>query len=98
MLAACDRNDWPPGVREVPEESPVLSPAEALKTFSLPPGYRIELVAAEPLVQDPVALDFDADGRLYVVEMRGYMPNVEAEGEDRPVGKIVVLEDTNGDG
>ena len=56
------------------------------------------LVASEPLVQDPVAIDFDADGRMYVVEMRGFMPNIDGKGEDRPIGRIVVLEDTNDDG
>src|SRR5437773_1626948 len=52
---------WPPGVQEVSNESPALSPAEALKTFYLPPGYSIELVASEPLVQDPVAMDWDPE-------------------------------------
>src|SRR5207247_5891919 len=61
---------WPPGVQEVSNESPALSPAEALKTFYLPPGYSIELVASEPLVQDPVAIDWDPDGRLWAVEDR----------------------------
>jgi mono/diheme cytochrome c family protein/glucose/arabinose dehydrogenase len=100
LLAGCrEERSWPPGVQEVPPgEAPVLSPGEALETFHLPPGYRLEVVAAEPLVQDPVALDFDADGRLYVVEMRGYMPNLQGKGEDRPVGRVVVLEDTDDDG
>jgi mono/diheme cytochrome c family protein len=62
------------------------------------PGYHLELVAAEPLVQDPVAVDFDPDGRMYVVEMRGFMPNLAGTGEDQPVGRVVVLEDTDGDG
>jgi mono/diheme cytochrome c family protein/glucose/arabinose dehydrogenase len=78
--------------------APVLSPRRALRTFRLPPGYRIELVAAEPLVRDPVAIDFDPDGRMYVVEMSGYMPSITGEGEDRPIGRIVVLEDRNDDG
>ena len=78
--------------------APVLSPAEALASFRLPPGYRVELVAAEPLVEDPVAIDFDADGRMYVAEMRGYMPNLAGEGEDRRIGRIVVLEDVDDDG
>lgn len=82
----------------MPDESPVLSPEQALGSFFLPPGYDIELVASEPLVVDPVAMDFDADGRLWIVEMRSYMPTVDAEGEKEPVGKIAVLEDTNGDG
>jgi mono/diheme cytochrome c family protein/glucose/arabinose dehydrogenase len=77
---------------------PVLSPEEELTRFHLPPGYRAELVAAEPLVTDPVAIDFDPDGRMYVVEMRGFMPNLKATGEKLPVGRIVVLEDTDGDG
>jgi mono/diheme cytochrome c family protein/glucose/arabinose dehydrogenase len=78
--------------------TPVYSPEEERARFTLAPGYRIELVAAEPLVQDPVAIDFDADGRMYVVEMRGFMPNVKGTGEDQPVGRIVVLQDTDDDG
>jgi mono/diheme cytochrome c family protein/glucose/arabinose dehydrogenase len=78
--------------------TPVYSPTEELARFSTQPGYRVELVAAEPLVQDPVAIDFDPDGRMWVVEMRAYMPNLRGTGEDRPVGRIVVLDDTNDDG
>lgn len=78
--------------------TPVHTPEQELAGFRLPEGYRAELVAAEPLVQDPVAVDFDADGRMYVVEMRGYMPNIQGKGEDQPVGRIVVVEDTNDDG
>jgi mono/diheme cytochrome c family protein/glucose/arabinose dehydrogenase len=76
----------------------VYSPKEALKLFRLVDGYHMELVASEPIVQDPVAIDFDADGRMYVVEMRGFMPNLQGIGEDQPVGRIVVAEDTDGDG
>lgn len=95
--AAQDRA-WPPGVQQVPEESPPLSPAEALKKFHMPPGYRVELVASEPLIQDPVMIDWDGEGRMWAVEMPGYMPDIEAKGEHAPIGKIVVLEDTNADG
>jgi mono/diheme cytochrome c family protein/glucose/arabinose dehydrogenase len=80
------------------DDAPVLTPAQTMASYRLPPGYRLELVAAEPLVQDPVAIDFDADGRMYVVEMRAFMPNLAGTGEDRPIGRIVVLEDTNDDG
>jgi hypothetical protein len=48
---------WPPGLQKVSSDSPALSPEEALKTFYMPPGYRVELVASEPLIQEPVALD-----------------------------------------
>jgi putative membrane-bound dehydrogenase-like protein len=64
--------------------------------FSLHPALEIELFVAEPDVVDPVALTFDADGRLYVVEMRDYPEGV---GPDRrPGGTVRLLEDTTGDG
>ncbi|GAB4018731.1 DUF7133 domain-containing protein [Spirosoma koreense] len=80
------------------EPSPVRTPAEERTTFQLEPGLKIQLVAAEPMVEDPVVMTFDADGRLWVVEMRGFMPNVSGEGENQPVGRVSILEDTNGDG
>ena len=90
---------WPPGVQTVSEESPVLTPDEALKTFHLAPGYHIELVAAEPLVHDPTVIEWDADGRLWVVEMTGFVRDLDApEPNLAPIGNVVVLEDTNGDG
>ncbi|RCR65936.1 DUF7133 domain-containing protein [Larkinella punicea] len=78
--------------------SPVRTPAEELATFQIEPGLKVQLVAAEPMVQDPVVITFDEDGRLWVVEMRGFMPNMDGTGEEKPVGRISVLEDTNGDG
>jgi mono/diheme cytochrome c family protein/glucose/arabinose dehydrogenase len=89
---------WPPAVAPMSDRSPVRSPADELKTIVMPPGYHLELVAAEPLVQDPVVIDWDADGRLWVVEMAGYMNDIQAGHEHDPVGRIVVLEDTDGDG
>ena len=89
---------WPPDVEKVPDESPALSPQDALQTFYMPPGFRVELVASEPLVQEPVAIDWDLDGRLWVVEMPGYMRDMAAAGELDPVGRVVVLQDENGDG
>jgi mono/diheme cytochrome c family protein/glucose/arabinose dehydrogenase len=78
--------------------APVLTPEQALKSFKLQPGFRIELVASEPLVEEPVALDVDPDGRLWVVEMRSYMPSIDGAGEIDPINRVVVLEDTNKDG
>lgn len=69
-----------------------------MRTIRLAPGFRLELVASEPMVQDPVALAFDEDGGLFVVEMRGFMPDVDGNGENAPVGRISRLEDTDGDG
>jgi mono/diheme cytochrome c family protein/glucose/arabinose dehydrogenase len=71
---------------------------DALKTFTLPPGFKIEAVASEPMVEEPIAISFDAKGRAYVVEMRGYMLDLEANHEDDPIGRIKLLEDTDGDG
>src|SRR5262245_9857578 len=89
---------FPPGVHKVSNESPPLSPEDEMKTFYMPPGYRVELVASEPLVKDPIAIDWDTDGRLWVVEMPGFMADVTGSTEDDPIGRVVVLEDTNGDG
>ncbi len=78
--------------------APARTPAEEKKTFRIAPGFQLELVASEPNVVDPVVLRWGPAGRMWVVEMRGYMPNVEGKGEQKPVGKIAVLEDTDGDG
>ncbi|MFK7788583.1 MAG: PVC-type heme-binding CxxCH protein [Phycisphaeraceae bacterium] len=80
------------------EPSPVLSPEESMKTFKVEEGFEVQLVAAEPLIEDPVCMAWDEDGRLWVAEMRGYMPDQFANGEEEPTGRIVVLEDTDGDG
>ena len=81
---------WPPACRRC-RESPVLTPAEALKTFYMPPGYHLELVASEPLVQDPIVMDWDAEGRLWVVEMPGFVRDLTApEPNLDPIGRVVV--------
>ena len=78
--------------------APVRSPAEEMATFKLAPGYRIELVAAEPLVQNPIFFEFDPDGRIWVVEYQGYMRDLEGTGEGDAICRVVVLEDTDADG
>jgi glucose/arabinose dehydrogenase len=89
---------WPPGVRAVADVAPRLSPDAALETFYLPPGYHVELVASEPLIQDPVAIDWDLEGRLWAVEMPGFMADITGSNEHDPIGRVVVLEDRNADG
>ncbi|QDV32458.1 PVC-type heme-binding CxxCH protein [Tautonia plasticadhaerens] len=69
-----------------------LSPAEATAAIRVPPGFEVELVVGEPMVRDPVAFDWSADGRLWVVEMADYPLGVEGGG------RVRVLEDTDGDG
>jgi hypothetical protein len=61
-------------------------------------GFNIELVASEPMVQEPVVIQFDEDGRLWVVEMRGFMPDIKGNGEALPTGRVSILFDQNTDG
>jgi mono/diheme cytochrome c family protein/glucose/arabinose dehydrogenase len=89
---------WPPPVQMTGTDAPVLSPDDALGAFVLPPGYQIELVASEPLIQDPIAIEWDTRGRLWAVELPGYMRDMMGTGEYDPSGRVVVLEDTDGDG
>jgi mono/diheme cytochrome c family protein/glucose/arabinose dehydrogenase len=89
---------WPPDLQKPSGDSKPLSPQDALKTFYIPPGYRLELIASEPLIQEPVAIDWDVDGRLWAVEMPGFMANITGSNELDPIGRVVVLEDTDGDG
>ncbi len=75
-----------------------LSPAESMKRIYLQKGYHLELVASEPMVSEPVAIAWDANGRMYVAEMNSYMQDVDGTGENKPISRIKRLEDTNGDG
>lgn len=94
ILCQCSEKKDP-----IPEDSsPPKSPQEELETFEIEKGFKIQLVAAEPMVQDPIALTFDEDGRLWVVEMRGFMTDIDGTEEQDPLGRISVLEDENGDG
>ncbi len=78
--------------------APILSPEDEAKTFKLAPGYRAELVAAEPMVQCPIFFEFDPDGRIWVIEYQGYMRDLAGSREGEPICRLVVLEDTDGDG
>lgn len=75
-----------------------LSPGESLKTFRLPRGYHLELVASEPMISEPVAIAWDGNGRMYVAQMETYMQTIDAKGESEPQNRIMLLEDTDNDG
>src|SRR5882672_12855595 len=80
------------------KDLPRILPVEAtnvFKTFQIKKGFYLELVAVEPLVMDPIAMSFDENGRLFVVEMRDYSEMREVHPH---LGRIRLLEDTNGDG
>jgi glucose/arabinose dehydrogenase/mono/diheme cytochrome c family protein len=69
-----------------------------MATMELPSGYRLEPVLAEPHIAEPVMIAFDGNGRMYVAEMRTYMQDPDATGEQEPVSRVSRHEDTNGDG
>jgi putative membrane-bound dehydrogenase-like protein len=73
-------------------QGPPFNPQEGLKSITVEKGFRVELIASEPLVTSPIAMEFDEQGRIFVVEMPGYPLDT------RPTGRIVLLEDTDGDG
>ena len=89
-----DRRSFDDLLKDVPP-SP-RTPQASLKSMVPRPGFKVELVAAEPLVLDPVAFDWGPDGRLWVVEMADYPLGVDGQG--KPGGRIRVLEDCDSDG
>jgi len=82
----------PPGSQGVAPRTP----GESLRDFRLDPRFRIELVASEPLVADPVAIDFGPDGKLWVAEMPDYSREVDESFDG--AGRVKMLEDTDEDG
>jgi mono/diheme cytochrome c family protein len=89
---------YPGGVAKVLPSPQDLSVEESMKRFTLPPGYRIELVAKEPAIVNPVAFAWDGNGRLFVCEMRTYMMDADAKNQNDPISRVSMLTDTNGDG
>ena len=81
-----------------PEIVPVFSPQESLSQFKVAPGFKVELVANEPMVKDPVFIDWDNQGRMWVCELRTYMMDLDGTRENERMSRVMVLEDTDGDG
>lgn len=101
-----DRSDIdqskPPAHWRIPA-APVHSPEASIRQFEIVPGFRVELVAAEPLVQDPIAIHFDERGRIWVLEWPAYNWELRATFPDlerlpAPKSRVVILEDTDNDG
>jgi mono/diheme cytochrome c family protein len=70
----------------------------SLENYQVEEGFELSVIASEPFLDAPVTLDFDAKGRVWVAELRGYMMNLEGIGEDTPNGRITILEDLDKDG
>ncbi len=75
-----------------------LRPEDQAKRFWLPPGYRLEPVLADPIIEAPGQIAFDGNGRMFVVELRGYEQTIDGIDLVPPVGRISVHEDRDGDG
>jgi len=85
--------DWSP-------KPPVLpaSPTDQARRFWLPPGYRLEPVLSDPIIEDPAQVTFDGNGRMFVVEERGYLQTPEGIDLIPPIGRISRHEDRDNDG
>src|SRR5947207_8672286 len=98
--AAPDANDPANGAADLSPKRPVQarSRAEEAKHLWLQPGYRIEPLLSAPLIEDPAQIAFDGNGRMFVVELRGYFQSPEGIDLIPPIGRISMHEDRDGDG
>ncbi len=102
FLTTSVRADEKPKEKSISEEAaqlkpiPARSPEDSLKEIQMRDGFHAELVVSEPLIHDPVAIDFDEDGRMFVVQLPRY--NAYVVDDFKPRGSIALLEDTDGDG
>ena len=92
LLASLNWKKWSP------DPVPVFSAEESLAKFKVAPGFKVELVAYEPMVKDPVFVDWDDEGRMWVGELRTYMIDLDGSNENERKSRVMVLQDTNGDG
>ena len=74
------------------------SPKESMALIEMQEGYSLELVAAEPMVEEPAAIAWDGDGKLYVAELNTYMQDIDGKNQHTPICRVILLEDTNDDG
>lgn len=79
-------------------KAPPLSPADSIATMKVPDGYRIVPVLTDPHIHEPSAIAWDGNGRMYVVEMRTYMQDIDGTDQLAPVSRVSRHEDTDGDG
>jgi mono/diheme cytochrome c family protein/glucose/arabinose dehydrogenase len=75
-----------------------LRPEEQVKKFQLPPGFKMELVLSDPDIEESAQIAFDGNGRMFVLELRGYMQDADGGGTLAPVGRVSLHDDKNNDG
>ena len=76
----------------------VLTPEQSLKSFHVPEGYHLELVASEPMITEPVAIAWDGNAKMYVAQMETYTQDADGTGTKLAKSRVMLLEDTNNDG
>ena len=84
--------------QQLSSKAPPLSPEETIKTMEVQPGYRVVPVLSEPHIHEPSAIAWDGNGRMYVVEMRTYMQDIDGKNQFAPASRVSRHEDTDGDG
>ena len=102
-FSSCQEKKYRDEIYQKPKVNPNpeiknLSPEESLQRMYVPKGYKIELVASEPMINEPVAVAWDGNGKMYVAQMMTYMQDIDAGHENEPWSRISILEDTNEDG
>ena len=83
---------------KVSSKAPPLSPEDSLKTMEIQPGFKLIPVLTEPNIHEPAAIAWDGNGRMYVVEMRTYMQEIDGKNQLAPTSRVSRHEDTDGDG
>ena len=98
--AAPDANDPANAKADLSPRPPVrpLAPEDQAKQFWLPAGYRMEPILSDPLIDSPGQVTFDGNGRMFVVELRGYEQTPDGQDTLAPIGRISTHEDRDGDG
>ncbi|MBT5018004.1 MAG: c-type cytochrome, partial [Planctomicrobium sp.] len=98
LIAVCFFPFTLAGEEAVSTKAPPLSPEESIKTMKVAPGYSVTPVLTEPHIHEPSAIAWDGNGRLYVVEMRTYMQDIDGNDQLTPTSRVSRHEDKDGDG
>ncbi|MDA1266931.1 MAG: protein containing Coagulation factor 5/8 type, partial [Planctomycetota bacterium] len=88
----------PAASQDASSKAPPLSPTESIATMQIQAGYQLVPVLTEPVIHEPAGIAWDGNGRMYVIEMRTYMQDIDGKNQLDPVSRVSRHEDTNGDG
>ena len=85
LLSSLTWRKWSPDV------VPLYTPEDSLSQFMIAPGFKVQLVAHEPMIKDPVFVDWDDQGRMWVGELRTYMMDLDGNREGERLSRVMVL-------